>query len=244
MRAHYHCEPNFIAFFVISVYEFVMDVVNVAMQYIEMMGPQKKTLQEAKKRQGQRPRDRKSREYTYRKFMAALKFRGIKKQIEIHSSSMPPAYLPCTSPMAELTNVVIKDLQLETHHRGTYLLLRSITPPSRMTAIMAIMEDENGDVMMLQLYQQEDESKRAAADVVNVGTILLVKEPYFKLMGDGEYGLRVDHLSDVVQIKKDDARIPKAWQPPNIPSADSAESLKAKGNLSMEKKRYWDAIKE
>ena len=146
--------------------------------------------------------------------------------------------------MAELKKVAIKDLQLETHHRGTFLLLRSITPPSRMTAIMAIMEDENGDVMMLQLYQQEDEGKRAAADIVNTGTILLVKEPYFKVMGDGEYGLRVDHLSDVVQIKEDDARIPKAWQPRIIPSANSAEALKAKGNLSMEKKRYWDAITE
>lgn len=113
-----------------------------------------------------------------------------------------------------------------------------------MTAIMAIMEDENGDVMMLQLYQQEDEGKRAAADVVNVGTILLVKEPYFKVMGDGEYGLRVDHLSDFVQIKKDDARIPKAWQLRKIPNAHSAELLKAKGNQSMEEKRYWDAITE
>ena len=113
-----------------------------------------------------------------------------------------------------------------------------------MTAIMAIMEDENGDVMMLQLYQQEDEVKRPVVDVVNVGTILLVKEPYFKVQGDGEYGLRVDHLSDVVQIKNNDARIPKAWQQRKIPSAYSAESLKTKGNLSMEKKRYWDAITE
>lgn len=123
-------------------------------------------------------------------------------------------------------------------------MLRSITPPSRMTAIMAIMEDENDDVMMLQLYQQEDEGKRAAADIVKVGTILLVKEPYFKVMGDGEYGLRVDHLSDVLHVEKNDARVPKAWQPRKIESVHSAESLKTKGNLSMEKKRYWDAITE
>ena len=221
-----------------------MDVFNVATQYTDLIERQKKTLQEAKKRQGQRPRDRKSREHTYRKFMAVLNLGGIEDHRLVHSSLIPPAYLPCTSPMAELRYIAIKDLQLETHHRGTYLLLRSITPPSRMTAIMAIMEDENGDVMMLQLYQQEDEGKRAAADVVNVGTILLVKEPYFKVMGDGEYGLRVDHLSDIVHIKRDYARIPKAWQPRKIESVPSAESLKIKGNLSMEKKRYWDPITE
>lgn len=70
-----------------------------------------------------------------------------------------------------------------------------------MTAIMAVMEDENGDVILLQLYQQEDERNRAAADIIKVCTILLVKEPYFKVMGDGEYGLRVDHLSDVILLE-------------------------------------------
>jgi hypothetical protein len=49
-----------------------------------------------------------------------------------------------------------------------------------MTAIMAIMEDENGDVIMLQLYQQEDEDTRAAAGIVDVGKLLLVKEPYLR----------------------------------------------------------------
>lgn len=113
-----------------------------------------------------------------------------------------------------------------------------------MTAIMAVMEDENEDVILLQLYQQEDESDRSAADIISVGTVLLVKEPYFKVMGDGEYDIRVDHLSDVIHLKRDDVRIPKAWQPRLIEIQLSAESLKAQGNNSMGKKRYWDAIKE
>lgn len=226
-------------------YKFIMDVYNVTQQYTELINRQKQTLQEAKKRQGRRPRDLKSREQVYRKFMVAFMFRGNRERNHmIHSSFIPPAYLPCTTPMSVLRPVAIKDLQLETHHRGTYLLLRSITPPSRMTAIMAIMEDENGDVIMLQLYQQEDEGKRAATDIVNVGTILLIKEPYFKVMGDGEYGLRVDHLSDIIHLKRDDSRIPKAWQPRLIEIECSAESLKIKGNQSMAESRYWDAITE
>jgi hypothetical protein len=51
---------------------------------------------------------------------------------------------------------------------------------------------------MLQLYQQEDENTRAASDNVDVSTLFLVKEPYFKVMGYCEYCLRVDHLSDVM----------------------------------------------
>ncbi|KAL8936569.1 MAG: hypothetical protein Q9211_004123 [Gyalolechia sp. 1 TL-2023] len=222
-----------------------MEIYNVTDEYTDLLHRQKKTLREAQKRQGQRPRDRKSREHTYTKFMVALMSSGNREQNHmLHSSFIPPAYLPCTTSMTELKHVAIKDLQLETHHRGTYLLLRAITPPSRMTAIMVVMEDENGDAIMLQLYQQEDEGKRAAADIVSVGTILLVKEPYFKVMGDGEYGLRVDHLSDVVHLKKDDARMPTAWQPRLIEIERSAESLKIKGNLSMAESRYWDAITE
>src|ERR1700728_1057010 len=103
------------------------------------------SLLEAKRRQGQRPRNRKSREEAYGNFTVALMLRGNKVQKRmVHSSFIPPAYLPCTTPMTQLIRVTIKDLQLETHHRGTYLLLRSITPLSRMIAIMALMEDENG----------------------------------------------------------------------------------------------------
>lgn len=113
-----------------------------------------------------------------------------------------------------------------------------------MTGIMALMEDEKGDVVLLQLYQQEDEDTRKAADIVNVGTIFLVKEPYFKVMGDGQYGLRVDHLSDVVHLKGSNTMIPKGWRPRLIEIVDTAESLKLKGNAAVGEQRYRDAITE
>lgn len=222
-----------------------MDVFNVSSQYSDLISRQRKTLQEAKKRQGQRPHDRKSREHTYTNFMMLLISGGVTEQKGVVLSSfVPPSYLPCSTPLTELKPVAIKNLQLETHHRGTYLLLRSITPPNRMTAIMAVMEDENDDVILLQLYQQENQDQRAATDIVNVGTVLLVKEPYFKVMGDGQYGLRVDHLSDVIHLKRNDDRFPKAWQPRLIETELSAESLKTKGNRSFQRKKYWDAITE
>jgi hypothetical protein len=87
---------------------------------------------------------RRSREEAYSKFIVVLILRGNKAQEHtIHPSFIPLAYLPCTILMTLLRRVVIKNLQLETHHRGTYLLLQSITPPSRITAIMAVIEDGN-----------------------------------------------------------------------------------------------------
>jgi hypothetical protein len=220
-----------------------MDVHNDIEQFLHGIQNQKQTLQNAKKRQGQRPLDRKPREEMYLGFMMAL-LAGARRQQphEIHSSFIPPAYLPCTAPLAELRRVAIRDLQLETHHRGRYLLLRAITPPRRMTGIIVLVEDHCADVVMLQLYQQEEEYERGTADIVNVGTILLVKEPYFKVMASGEYGVRVDHLSDVIYVNKDDPTLPDIWRPRVLEVGLSAESLKVKGNSAMREHQYWQAI--
>jgi hypothetical protein len=111
-----------------------------------------------------------------------------------------------------------------------------------MTAIIAIVEDERGDVLKIQLYQQVDEDERRATDIIDVGTMLLIKEPFFKVMGDGEYGLRVDHLSDVVTIDNADNRVPKAWRP-KVTEMQNSIVLRAAGNSAMGEKEYWKAIK-
>ncbi|KAL9077334.1 MAG: hypothetical protein Q9157_003370 [Trypethelium eluteriae] len=217
-------------------------------QYTQLMSRQRLTLQKAKARQGQRPRDRRSRQDAYSKFMLSLMLSGRQRDDRhlIHTSLIPPSYHPCIAPLAELRPAAIRDLQLEIHHRGTYLLLRSITPPQRMTAIMALMEDKKDDVVLLQLYQQEDEISLEATKIVNIGTILLVKEPYFKVMGDGEYGLRVDHVSDVVHLKEGNTMIPDEWRPRliEIETTGTAESLKLRGNAAVGEHRYRDAITE
>lgn len=160
----------------------------------------------------------------------------------LRSSFIPRAYSPCISPLCDLTKVLIKDLLLETHHRGTSILLRSITPPDRMNAVMAIVEDENEDVLMLQLYYQEEENKRAAEDILGEGTILIVKEPYLKLMSDGDYGIRVDHLSDVIHLPMHDQRVPSRWQPRFAEYNMSVQVWKTKGNEHFNASKYHSAI--
>jgi hypothetical protein len=152
------------------------------------------------------------------------------------------AYLPCTAPLENLKPIAIKDLKLETHHRGRFLLLRAITPPNRMTAVLVLVEDEYSDVTMLQLYQQEHEASRLATDLVDKGSILLVKEPFFKVTASGDYSLRVDHLSDVVFLDGGDSKVPRPWRPRLIEMGRSANSLKLEGNALIGKGEYWRAI--
>jgi hypothetical protein len=157
----------------------------------------------------------------------------------IRSSFVPPSYPPCAVPLSDLNKTMIDHLLLETHHRGTYLLVRSVTPQNWMTAVMAIVEDEKGDVLMVQLYHQEDGTE----DVIVEGTVLLLKEPFLKLMSDGNYGLRVDHLSDIVFLSADDERIPGSWRRGSAEqSGGAALAWKTKGNTHFAKSAHRSAI--
>ncbi|KAF7588273.1 hypothetical protein BBP40_005927 [Aspergillus hancockii] len=161
-------------------------------------------------RKGQTPKPTKSRDEIIMQFMFR-QMMGSSRAVDLHalrSSFVPPAYYPSVTVLSELKKALINNLTLETHHRGSYILVRAVTPTDRMTAIMAVVEDERGDVLMLQLYNQE---KNLATDGRLVeGTVMLIKEPYLKMMADGDYGLRVDHLSDIRLIPDHDPLVPSA----------------------------------
>jgi hypothetical protein len=186
-------------------------------QYIQLLVKQKEFLNAAKARQGERPKDRKSRKELVNNFVIQHTIQQIKQSKRdntlIYTSFVPPPYPPCIAPLEKLKQMFIKDLQLETHHCGNYLLVKSITPLNRITAIIAIVVDEKEDAIVLQLYQQDEKSNQPATSIIKQGNIFLVKEPYFKVIANREYRLRIDHLSDIICIKARDKRLPKQWSP-------------------------------
>lgn len=221
-----------------------MDVQEVGDEYSQALSQRKQVLERAQKRKGQRPQDWKPRQEIYMSFMMALMSNSMRRQDDymVHSSFVPPSYLPCETPLAELRSVHIQDLQLEIHHRGTYLIVRAITPPNRMTGILVLVEDESGHVVVLQIYQQDDEETRAASDIVDIGTVMILKEPFLKVMASGEYGLRVGHLCDMIVVDEYDRRRPAKWRPRVLDAERSVENLKKDGNEAMGAGRPWTAI--
>jgi len=57
------------------------------------------------------------------------------------------SYAPSVAYFKDLKKAMLKDLTLETNHRGSYLVLRFVCPAMRMTAVMNVVEDEAGTVM-------------------------------------------------------------------------------------------------
>lgn len=211
-------------------------------EYLEFLQKQERTLQIALSRKGQIPKPTKSRDQIIMQFMfrqmMGSNSRGVDKHA-LRSSFVPHHYHPSVAALSELKEVLIADLTLETHHRGSYILVRALTPVDRMTAIMTVVEDQRGDVLMLQLYNQE--ADLATDGRLVEGTAMLIKEPYLKMMADGDYGLRVDHLSDIRLIPEHDPLVPSVWRTRSQHYA-SAIHWKTKGNDLFNKSAYYLAI--
>ena len=141
--------------------------------FMQLLNKQKLALQAASKRKGEQPTDRKSRERLVSghivSYMQQKKMHSQQQQhLTIRQSFVPPPYLPSTEPLQALKKLYIQNLKLETHHRGSYILLRAVTLPTLMTAAMTIMEDEKEDGVLFQLYQQKIDRFRAAEEILQV----------------------------------------------------------------------------
>jgi hypothetical protein len=142
----------------------------------------------------------------------------------------------------ELTKCMIRDLRIEIHHRGAYLLLRFFSETSRETAVSNLVDDENGDAVLFSLYMQEPEIVRKAESILKRGSVVILKEPYFKVGVGGSYMLRVDHPSDIIWLLEDDPQIPSKWRSSNPSLSKSADDWKKQGNAFVGKARFYDAI--
>lgn len=223
-----------------------VDDVSHVRRWVQLLGTQKATLQANSRRKGELPKDRKPLEQLVREFMVQLlgqKMMAPDMNHLIHHSFVAPPYQPSTAAFGSLQQLYIQNLRLETHHRGFYIILRSVTPAMVLTGIMAIMEDEKGDGVSLQLYQQKTNRYQIADDILQEGRLCIIKEPYYKIMNDRSYGLRVDHVSDLIWLSMDDDRIPTAWLP-RIQELDvDAMLLKEDGNRAFKAGKPYEAAK-
>ncbi|KAF2748563.1 hypothetical protein M011DRAFT_457853 [Sporormia fimetaria CBS 119925] len=161
-------------------------------------------------------------------------------------TTLPSAYPPCTTALDEVRPIMIRDLRLETHHRGTFILVRGVTTPYRNTPseITTVAEDEHSDVVQVQLFLQEIEGVRSAENISGEGIVLPIKEPYLCLSHEGEYALRIDHVSDVIRLGPNNPRRPEVWRRRLGDAHQTVAALKTKGNASVKAGQYWQAIEE
>ncbi|KAJ6780227.1 hypothetical protein PWT90_01954 [Aphanocladium album] len=170
-----------------------------------------------------------------------LKRSSMSDKIHIFTTQLPPPYAPCDRSIDELQSMFIIQMRLGVHHRGAKVMVRVLTPPNRMNAILVIVEDLEGTAVTLQLYHHPPEAVACAEDTIQVGSVLILKEPFFKCATDGSYSLRVDHLSDVVWLGLFDHRIPDLWRKSDPET--SSEAARLRGNEAVKTKRWAQALR-
>jgi hypothetical protein len=155
-----------------------------------------------------------------------------------------PPYLPCERRITDLEPIFIKDMRLETHHRGRRVLVRVLTPGMRTTGVMAVVEDEQGTA--LTLHARHQPTNVPSEEFMRPDDVFLLKEPYLvmepveKEHENWDYRLRVDHVSDIVKMTSVDDMIPEKWR--RTPE-DTSEALRVQGHEAAQKKKWAEALR-
>ncbi|CAJ2507834.1 Uu.00g090200.m01.CDS01 [Anthostomella pinea] len=129
--------------------------------------------------------------------------------------------------------MMISAMKLETHHRGTKTLLRVLTPPDRINAVMAVVEDQEGTAVLLQLYHLPEETVVPADHVLCKDRVCILKEAFFKATTDGTYSLRVDHVNDIIWLADDDEHIPAKWRRQRLAVQQASLEARMQGNKAV-----------
>lgn len=177
--------------------------------------------------------------------------------------------------LASLKRITLSELRIDTIHRGCILVCRTIVKPFKLTAVLSLVEDPiveesqetarmtESDVAVerLALYNFIVDLPGPRSDVSDrlpLGTRLFIKEPYYKLGGDGFPTLRCDNPADVVLVPNDQTEgqllaglrwsdtLPITYGPaikrePESQSR-SVSDLQHQGNQHFSRKDYTSAI--
>src|SRR5207248_9157266 len=139
---------------------------------------------------------------------------------------------------------------------GRFLLCRVIEKCMKFMALTTIVEDPEGDVERLALYNWAPQSSELmsidkASSYLPVGTILAVKNPYYKIAGDGLTIIRSDNPAEIEVINRDSELLRDIkWlagilqSKPGKQRLYTADDFQSRGNENFTAKDYKPAIDE
>ena len=102
---------------------------------------------------------------------------------------------------SKLQQIFIQNLKLFSTAKGKYLEGRLISDPYPYIGIITYLEDDNGDYVMLDLYNMISlgTNKWELAELkFPKGIELKISEPFYKLCQDGNRGIRVDSPNEIL----------------------------------------------
>ncbi|SPO04658.1 related to TPR domain protein [Cephalotrichum gorgonifer] len=161
---------------------------------------------------------------------------------KVATSAVPVPHKPCALPMDSLRPIMISKMKPETYYPRTKILLRVTLQPERlMRSVAAAAEDEEGTVVLLNLYHQPDEEVVPVRHLLRAGDICVVKRPVLRSSSGNPYWLRVDHVSEVVWLEDTSPLIPSRWRAQVPDLKEDSSSIRARGNEAVKKQSWAEA---
>ena len=145
----------------------------------------------------------------------------------------------CVRQLNELEPIRLKDMLVNKRHIGKFLLCRVLPNPYLMPAMHFLVQDEDGEVEDLAIYNYLSRYEIDADKVYPENTVIAIKEPFLKIVKDDKVknSIYVTSPTDVVVL--DDHSVEK-WK---RPISRSFDELNDDGNRSYVAKDYQQAIR-
>ena len=136
--------------------------------------------------------------------------------------------------------ITIKEMELGTTYRNRYIKFEIVTELTMMTSIMFLGKDDNGDLVLIAIYNFENHygtrDYKSLSYIFQKGKYIIVLEPFYKMFGDGEDGIRIEDPNEIIIF--DD----KEWINNFLDSENKEESFKLLNDDS--EKKFEDLSKE
>ena len=104
-----------------------------------------------------------------------------------------------TSSMKPIT---IKEMTLGTTYKDRYIKLEIATGLTLMTSVMFLGKDDNEDLALIAIYNFENhygtKDYNRLSYIFEKGKYILVLEPFYKMFGSGEDGIRIEDPNEII----------------------------------------------
>ncbi|CAF4639536.1 unnamed protein product, partial [Rotaria sp. Silwood2] len=216
--------------------------------YEELWKKRMQNVEMAQRMSGKKPTIRPTKETLiscYQRELALVKSTG--NQVTACNSIITLTYAPCTEPLSSLRRVPLTELVLETVHRGKYVVFKTLMESDKAVGIRTVIEDPEGNVDLFSLYNYALD--KHYLDILPVGIIIALKEPYYKVTAGGGTMLRCDHPQNVIYLDADDALVRQLTWKSGVPNSTlenkkllSFDEYRLKGNELFRQEKYYDAV--
>ena len=120
--------------------------------------------------------------------------------------------------------ITVKEMAMGNTYRNRYIKLEIITELQMIVSIMFLGKDDNGDYILIAVYNYENHYGTKDYDqlsyIFQKGKYVIVLEPFYKMFGSGEDGIRIEDPNEIIIF--DD----KEWMTKFITAENKEESFR------------------